>query len=42
MKPNPMIEQCASERHGDCCAHKFCRTCGSHVIVTMHKRSQGQ
>ncbi len=31
MKPNPMIRQCVEDRHGECCADQYCRTCGAHV-----------
>ncbi len=34
MTPNPLIEQAASERHGDdatCCKDNYCKDCGAHV-----------
>jgi hypothetical protein len=31
MKVNPLIDQAASDRHGDCCKNQYCMACGAHV-----------
>lgn len=31
IKPNPLIEQAAKDRHDKCCASNVCADCGSHV-----------